>query len=161
MVQLTFNVQGHKQVSRNLRVFAKDIGDLRGFFEDALKIIGSRSDELFASQGAKVEKANAWAPLAKSTVKARERRWGYYKRTPSRPDVLRWTGNLQDNRTIVAQSSKGTMTFNAPYAVYHQGGGGNLSRRVVVDISNPTTMLIVKALQQLIHEKAGIFGRQV
>lgn len=161
MVQLTFNVQGHKQVSRNLRVFAKDIGDLRGFFQEALEIVGTRSDELFKAQGSNVQKANTWAPLSASTQKAREKRWGYYRRSPSRPGVLRWTGNLQENRSLTVTSQKGSMTFNAPYAVYHQGGGASLSRRVVVDLSNPTNVLIVKALQKLIHEKAGIFGRQV
>lgn len=160
MVQLTFNVQGHKQVSRNLRVFAKELGDLREFFAEALEIIGARSDELFTSEGAKVQKANTWAPLAASTIKARSKRWGYYKATPSRPSVLRWTGNLQENRTVMVQATKGTLTFNAKYAVYHQGGGGSLSRRVVIDLSNPTNTMIVKALQKLIHEKVGIFGRQ-
>lgn len=161
MVQLTFTVQGHTQMARNLRVFAKDIGDLRDFFSEALDIIAARSDELFASEGSKVEKANPWAPLAPSTIKARERRWGYYKRTPSRPGVLRWTGNLQENKTMTIQTSKASLSWNAPYAVYHQGGGGNLSRRVVVDLSNPTNKMIVQALQKLIHEKVGIFGRQV
>lgn len=161
MVQLSFNVQGHKQMSRNLRVFAKDIGDLRSFFEEAIEIIGARSDELFNSEGSKVQKANPWAPLAPSTIKARQKRWGYYKRTPSRPAMMRWTGNMQENRTIMIQSDKASLSFNAKQAVYHQGGGGSLSRRVIVDLSNPTNKAIIQALQKLIHQKVGIFGRQV
>lgn len=160
MVQLTFAVQGHTQMARNLRVFAADLKHLDEFFTEALQIIGARSDELFQSEGSKVMKANTWAPLAPSTIKARQKRWGYYKRSPSSPATLRWTGNLQGNRTTTITSDKGALTFNAPYAVYHQKGGGTLSRRVVVDLSNPTNMAIVKALQKLIHSKLGIFGRQ-
>lgn len=160
MVQLSFNVQGHKQMSRNLRVFAADIKNLREFFEEALEIVGARSDELFSAEGANVQKANRWAPLAASTIKARTNRTGYYKQSPSNPSTLRWTGNLQTNRTLMVGSNKGTLTFNAAYAVYHQAGGGSLPRRVVIDLSNPTNKAIVQALQKQIHEKTGIFGRQ-
>lgn len=160
MVELTFRVQGHTQLSRNLRLFADKIPNLGEFFQDALDIIANRSDELFRSEGSLVQKANPWPPLAASTLKARERRWGYYKRSPSRPSTLRWTGNLQENRMQAITSKKGTLTFNAPYAVYHQAGGSKLPRRVVVDLSNPTNMEIVKALQAKIHRDMGIFGRQ-
>ena len=160
MVQLTFKVSGHTQMARNLRIFADNIQNLREFFDEALDIIAARSDSLFASQGSNVEKAGSWPPLAPSTLKARERRWGYYKRSPSRPGVLRWTGNLQENLERHASDSKGRMTWRAPYAVYHQDGGGKLPRRVVVDLSNATNVEIVKALQQKIHRDIGIFGRQ-
>lgn len=160
MVQLTFKVMGHVQMSRNLRVFARDIQNLSEFFKEAIGIISSRSDTLWATQGSAVKKANTWPPLAASTLKARERRWGYYKRAPSNPSVLRWTGNLQQNREIHVSNSGGRLTFMAPYAVYHQAGGGKLPRRVVVDLSNETNMEIVKALQVKIHRDVGIFGRQ-
>lgn len=159
MVQLTFKVNGHVQLSRNLRVFADKIKNPREFFKEALDIIAARSDELFRSSGSNVQKANTWAPLSPSTQKARANRWGYYKRTPSRPTTLRWTGNLQDNRTIHVGPTKGTLTFNAPYAIYHQSGGG-IPRRVVVDLSNQTSADIVRSLQRLIHKEMGIFGRQ-
>lgn len=160
-MELKFKVSGHTQMARNLRIFAADIGDLREFLVDALDIVQERSDELFSAEGSNVEKANTWAPLSARTIKARERGWGYYKRTPSSPSVLRWTGNLQENRTVMITGNKGTLTFNAPYAAYHQDPrGGSLPRRVVVDLSNPTNRLIVSALQSFVHQKVGIFGRQ-
>lgn len=161
MVVLTFDVRGHKQLARNLRVLADDIAALGEFFEEALDIIVARSDSIFASRGGNVEKAPSWPPLAPSTIKAREKRWGYYKHTPSRPGVLRWTGNLQENRERHVSDKSGRLTFRAPYAIYHQDGVGKLPRRVVVDLSNPTNELIVKALQGKIHRDVGIFGRQV
>lgn len=147
-------------MARNLRVLASDIKALGEFFEEALDIITVRSDAIFAARGSNVEKASAWPPLAPSTIKARERRWGYYKHTPSRPGVLRWTGNLQENKNRHVSDRKGSLTWQAPYAVYHQDGGGKLPRRVVVDLSNETNMLIVKSLQAKIHRDVGIFGRQ-
>ena len=160
MVVLKFNVRGHTQMARNIRIFVDDLQRLGEFFAEALDIVTARSDALFAAQGSNVEKANAWPPLAASTLKARERRWGYYKRAPSRPSVLRWTGNLQENRERHVTDRSGKLTYRAGYGVYHQDGGGKLPRRVVVDLSNKTNMEIVKALQRKIHKDIGIFGRQ-
>lgn len=61
------------------------------FYKDALDLIEKRSDELFAQRGQNAEKAEKWRALSPRTVKARERRWGYYKKTPINPTVLRWT----------------------------------------------------------------------
>ena len=159
-MELKFKVQGHTQLARNLRLFAKDISDFRDFFSEALDIIQERSDELFEASGSNVQKANTWAPLAASTIKARQKGWGYYSRPSNNPSVLRWTGNLQSNRTITITTAKGMLTFNAPYAAYHQQGGGKLPRRVIVDLSNPVNKMIVSSLQKIINQKIGIFGRQ-
>lgn len=161
MVSINFKVRGETQLSRNLRVLAEDIPQLSDFFTEALDIIVARSDSLFESEGRNVEKANAWPPLAPSTLRARERRWGYYKRAPSRPGVLRWTGNLQERRERHVSDRSGRETYKMPYAIYHQDGGKNLPRRVVIDLSDSTNILIVKALQMKIHRDLGIFGRQV
>lgn len=160
MVQLRFNIAGATQLSRNLRVFASELKNLRSFFDDALDIIAARSDSLFASDGRSVEKANPWPPLSERTLKARERRWGYYKKAPNNPGVLRWTGNLQELRNRRVTDRSGSLTFAAPYAIYHQRGSAQLPRRVVVDLSNSTNTEIVKALQLKIHTDLGIFGRQ-
>jgi hypothetical protein len=61
------------------------------FYKDALDIIEQRTDEIFATRGGNVEKSERWKPLSARTEKARDRRWGYYKRTPNAPSVLRWT----------------------------------------------------------------------
>ncbi len=159
-MELTITIDGHKQLARNLRVFASRIKNPREFLKEGLDIIASRSDELFANAGRNVQKANTWAPLSPSTQKARANRWGYYKRAPSRPGAMRWTGNLQENRTIRVGSSSGTLTFNADYAAYHQRGGDDLPRRVIVDLSNQTNAELVRALQKLIQKEMGVFGRQ-
>lgn len=161
MVGLKFNVQGHIQMARKLRLVAAEIADFTPFYEAALDIIAERSDALFSAEGSNVEKANAWPPLSAKTLKARDRRWGYYRRTPSRPGLMRWTGNLQEKRDRHVTQSRGRLTFTMPYSGYHQDGGKNLPKRVIVDLSNPTNVEIVRALQVHINNAVGIFGRQI
>ncbi len=160
VVQLNFKVNGATQLSRNLRLFVEKLSNLKEFFDAALTIVEGRTDSLFAARGGNVEKANPWPPLAPSTIKAREKRWGYYKRNPSSPSVLRWTGALQDTRARSVSDRFGRLEFTMPYAVYHQDGGGTLPRRVIVDLSNPTNAEIVRALQAKVQRDLGIFGRQ-
>lgn len=161
-MELKFKVSGHTQLSRNLRIFAKDIRNLREFFEEAISIVEARSDAVFAAQGRNVQKANTWAPLAKSTLKARANRWGYYSRSPNRPGILRWTGNLQDSRARSFSDRFGRLEFTMPYAPYHQDpkAGSPPPRRVIIDLSNPTNAEIVRALQKKIQRDMKIFGRQ-
>lgn len=158
-MELKFTVLGHKQLSRNLRILAKDIHSLREFFQAAVQIVEERSNELWATEGSVVEKANPWPPLAASTIKARQNRWGYYKRTPSRPTTLRWTGSMQDTRARSFSDKYGRLQFTDPKAMYHMKGG-RVPRRVIIDLSNPTNALIVKALQEKVQRDIGIFGRQ-
>lgn len=160
MAELKFSVQGEVQLSRNLRVFAKNIANLKPFFEDALDIVENKSNQIWATAGSNVEKNPKWKGLAPSTQKARERRWGYYKKAPSSPKVLRWTGKLQDDKTKEVTKSRGVLAYNAPYAVYHQEGGGRLPRRAIIDLDNGTNTLLVKALQKKINDEIGIFGNQ-
>lgn len=160
MVQLNFKVSGATQLSRNLRLFVEKLSNLKEFFDEALTIVEGRSNALFGAQGRNVEKAGPWPPLAPSTIKARERRWGYYKRNPSNPSVLRWTGALQDSRARQVSDRFGRLEWTMPYAPYHQEGGGTLPRRVIVDLSNPTNAEIVRALQAKVQKDIGIFGRQ-
>lgn len=163
MVVLKFEVDGHVQLSRNLRVFAKDLKGvgMRQFYREAIDIIEARSDNLFRAQGSNVQKAANWAPLSPKTEAARKGRWGYYAKQPSRPGILRWTGRLQQQRKRVVTGTFGSLEFTAPYAKYHHRGGGNLPKRVIIDLSNPTNEEIVKALQKHIHKHGGgLFGRQ-
>lgn len=50
MAQIRFNVSGDVQLSRNLRIAADNISDLKSFHKEAIKIMGKRSDDLFANK---------------------------------------------------------------------------------------------------------------
>lgn len=131
------------------------------FFNEALGLIEKRTDEIFKSRGSTNEKSDKWRDLAPSTKKARERRWGYYKKEPKNPTTLRWTGNLQDNRTKTIERTRAIYQHNAPYAIYHQTGGGKLPQRAIIDLDNGTNREIVRALQAKIERDIGVFGTQV
>ncbi len=161
MAQIKFSVVGDIQLSRNLRVLTKNLRNLKGFFDESLKIVEERTDEVFQGKGKNMEKSPKWKPLSASTQKARKMRWGYYKKTPKNPSVLRWTGNLQDNRKRTVTNKSGKLQFDADYGIHHQRGSGNLPRRAVVDISNRTVAEMVRALQGKIEKAVGVFGIQV
>lgn len=160
MAQIKFAVQWEVQLSRNLRVFAKNITNLKDFFQDALDIVEKKSNSIWATAWGNVEKNPKWKGLAASTEKARERRWGYYKKAPSNPWVMRWTGRLQDDRDKKVSDAQGSLTYNAPYAVFHQEWGWRLPRRAIIDLDNGTNVQLVKALQAKINKEIGIFWNQ-
>ena len=159
-MQISISVSWEQQLSRNLRVFADSLTNLKEFYEQAIDIVKRRSDDLFSAQGSNVEKWPKWRWLAASTEKARiNRRW-YYKKSPSNPWVLRWTGRLQTDITTTANDRYWSLEFNAPYAWYHQSGWWNLPKRPILDLSNETNTLIMKALQEKIQRDIWIFGLQ-
>jgi phage gpG-like protein len=84
-------------------------------------------------------------------IRAREKRWWYYKNTPKSPSTLRWTWNLQENRTINVTNDRWSFTFNAPYANYHQEWWRRLPKRAILDIDNTTGAEIVRSMQKKIN----------
>lgn len=154
-------VDGDIQLARNLSLLDNRIADVKGFFNDALQLVEKRTDSIFKKNGQNVQKAPKWKkPLADSTNLARKNRWGYYKKPKEKGGMMRWTGNLQKNRTKTVTNKEGVLKFNAPYAIYHQEGGKNLPQRVIVDIDNPTIAEINRTLQKKIEKEIGIYGLQ-
>lgn len=103
-MEIKWTVNGDIQLSRNLRLFVTNLSKMSEFYGEAVGIIEAKSDQIFSKAGGNVEKNPKWSPLAPSTLKARERRWGYYKNPPSSPGTLRWTGKLQTDRTKVVNN---------------------------------------------------------
>lgn len=161
MAFLEFEVEGAVQLSRNLKVAAKKLKNMRAFHQTAVRIIEARTNEIFKTKGLNVEKSPKWQDLSKSTKNARKNRWGYYKRKPSNPSTLRWTGRLKNDKQIITNNAFGSIEYKAPYAKYHQKGGKNLPKRAILDFSNKTNTKIMKALQLKINKDIGIFGRQL
>lgn len=160
MAEVSFEVDGEKQLSRNLRVFARNMKNTQRFNKEAIDIVEQRSMEIFEKQGSNVKKAPVWKGLSDRTLKARRERTGYYKRPPSNPKILRWTGNLQNSRKKRATKQNGILEFTAPYSGFHQRGGGKLPKRVIIDLDNKTNAEIVRSLQKEINRQIGIFGLQ-
>lgn len=162
-MQITFEIAGATQLSRNLRLLASDLKGpaLAQFHSEAADIIEEKSLKIFDDKGQNVEKSPKWAPLGNRTVKARERRWGYYRQSPvaiNKPLV--WTGTLRDSRRKTSNANYGMLEFTARYGLYHQRGGGTLPQRAILDLDNQTNSEIVRTLQKIINEKIGIYGLQ-
>lgn len=160
-MQITFKVNWQEQLSRNLRTLVTQLPNMGEFFKDALDIVEKRTDEIFASKGTNVEKSDKWKDLSPSTKKARERRWGYYKKNPDKPSTLRWTWRLQEDRTKIIERDRAIYQHNAPYAIYHQEGGRKLPKRAIIDLDNRTNQEIVRAMQAKIERDIGVFGTQI
>ena len=160
-MQISIKINWVTELSRNLRVTATKIQDFTPFIKDSLDIMKDRTDEIFKNQWNNVEKAPVWKALKSSTVMARNWRHWYYKQTPNNPWILRWTWNLQDNVTKEVWKNKWTLSYNAPYANFHQDWWGKLPKRAIIDLSNKTNELIIKAMQKLINSITKIFWRQL
>ena len=93
MAILKFSLEGQELLSRNLRILADGITSMRPEFNTIGETIISGVNKNFSDEGTELGK---WAPLAASTRAARAKRTGYYKKAPSKPGVLRWTGKLQE-----------------------------------------------------------------
>lgn len=100
--------------------------------------------EWFETQG-----GGTWPPLAPSTVRARARRWGYYRKQPAAGvgptgPILTWSGRLAESlgdprgrgapdafiRMAPTELEQGTLV---PYAIYHQRTG---LRQPVKELTN-------------------------
>ena len=160
-MQITFTVSGVTEMSRSLRFNAEQLQRPAEFFRDAATLLEARTNQIWSEEGASLEHASPWPSLAPSTIKARERRWGYYKQTPNNPGVLRWTGNLQDHRNVTVNDDGCTIEFLEGYGPYHQDGSGDRPpQRKFADIDDATSLEIQRALLRYLNDTQGVFGRQ-
>ena len=79
MARLTFEIEGVKVLSRNLRVLADDVVSMKPEFEEIGKIIVEGAQKNFENQGTEEGK---WQSLSSSTLEARRKRSGHYKNPP-------------------------------------------------------------------------------
>lgn len=160
-MEIKFRVNGQTQLSRNLRVLATSLPNMKDFFNDAIDIVEEKSEAIFSSKGQNVEKWPKRKDLSPSTKKARDRRWWYYKNPPLDPSTLRRTWRLQNSKKKTVDNLRGIFEYTAPYAQYHQSGGWRLPARPLIDLDNSTNDKIVKAAQKKINDDLWVFGRQV
>lgn len=160
MAEIRFSIDGDVQLARNLRVFVQQLQNMQGFYDDAIHVMADRSDAIFKGQGSSLQNAPAWRGLSSRTLLARTKRWGYYKKAPNGPGILRWTGNLQESKEMKATNDYGQLAFTAPYAKFHQDGSGKLPKRAMIDLDMATNAEIVRLLQKKVDDDIGISGLQ-
>lgn len=98
--KITVNVDG--EGAREFAVRATtNVSDLRHPMTIIAENLRKFEDKVFASEGAALN-GSPWKPLAASTVRARAKRWGYYKNTGAGAEgpshrILHWRLNLRDS----------------------------------------------------------------
>lgn len=160
-MDFTFEIMGEQLLSRSLDDAGTRLSNLKNFYEEALKIIQKHSDMLFKGSGLNTESVPKWKPLAKRTKTARSKRWGYYKNTPNKPGVLRWTGEMQDSARVTATNKQGELKYTDKKAIYHWKGGGRngkLPSRKILELSPSVNREIARALQTEIYNQLGLAG---
>ena len=159
---ISISVDGLNEFVRNLRIKSEGIREgLEEVHGTIVDVVKDRTDELFEKEGSDVQNGPPWKPLSASTELSRKKRTGYYRNEPDNPGVLRWTGRLQNSAVKTKSKKQGTLEYTAPYAKYHQRGGGRLPRRKIIDLDTKTNEKIVKAIQKVINDNLGNFGRQL
>lgn len=160
MAQLRLSVSWNIQLSRNIRAFADNLKNMKEFYQEAVDIIAERKDAVFSEEGSNVKKWPKRKALSPVTLEARASRKWHYSKSPSKPWILRRTWRLQEDVTIVATDSMGSIKMNAPYAAQHQNWSWKIPKRPMLDIDNETGTKIVKALQEKIHNDLNLFWLQ-
>lgn len=159
-MQISFKINGATQLSRNLEILNYNIDHLKDFYDEAIDIMHKKSDSIWATSGQNVEKGDKWKPLSKYTEMQRKHRKGYYAATPNKPQIMRWTGRLQEDTTKKITDTYGMLTYNAPYAKeLHMGNSQkNLPSRPIIDLDNETNAQVVKALQKQFEKQIQAFN---
>jgi phage gpG-like protein len=125
---LSFEIEGEKQVSRNLRNISEDMGD----WTDTFKKVGAQLTSLFSgpvfdTQGAEI--GETWAPRTKDYP------W----------PILQKTGTMRRSFEYEADKDYVVIHNTAPYFVFHQSNQPRhkLPRRVMMKIDEKRKMDIV------------------
>jgi len=144
---LTFQIAGDVVLVRKLDYTISNLANLKPFYEQTLDLIKTNLDRNFEREGAEASK---WQSLSAKTLKARSLRQGYYARSPNKPRILRWTGNMQDNRLEEATRDYAKVEFQTSYAKFHNFGTKNIPARPFVKLDNKTNSLIIRNLENFI-----------
>lgn len=148
-VTLSIDVHGIEPLVKNIGGMRRRLRNPAPAYRVTANLLEKHVAAVFQSQGARL--GLGWKALAPSTVKARKRRWGYYRQVPrfragpTRP-ILTWSGRLRwsfrrGKPGHLRQVSASGLTWGSsvPYGGYHDSAGprrGSLPRRAILDFQN-------------------------
>lgn len=165
MAKLTFEIEGQKVISRNFRILADEITEMKPEFEEIGQIMLDGSLDNFETEGS--ETGGKWKNLAPATIMARKKRLWYYKNAPSWASasgpILQWTGNLK-NSLFKESGDLYALVWNAaPYFKYHQTknrGSWNLPRRLILEIRETNKLKIQNTIAKGINKRVWNFWKR-
>jgi phage gpG-like protein len=167
MAYLEFRVDGDKVLSRNLRIIADSVGDMRQELGQIGDLVRTSAVENLESGGS--EGGGKWKPLAPKTVRMRAKRQGYYKNAPAGAGpsgpVLQWTGRLKNSFRSTPEALQVTIDNPVPYFKHHQAKertSEKLPRRLVLELKQADKLKAMNIIAGGLQKKleGGNFGRQ-
>jgi len=156
-MNITMEIVSWWNLSRQLEKFIWTALKRPNYWDGVLKVMEELKDENFNTEWSWLTINPRRSPLSVSTVRARKQRSWYYRQSPSRPKILRWTWNLQDNISYIKDSTYCAMKFNAKYALFHQDWSWRM-RRSVFEFNPKVKAEIMRAIQKQFDEEVGIWN---
>lgn len=136
--QLTWSIEGEKQLSRSLRGINESMGDWTPAFRKISRELKNVfANEVFSTKGSAV--GERWAPLSPSYLAAK-RAAGYSA------DPLVRTGKMQKSFKTLVKADSATIWNAIKYFQYHQSNKprSKLPRRVMMKLGNDQKEFVVK-----------------
>lgn len=130
VVRLGAQLAGIQEISERIGGIQERVANPQPALETVANLLEAHVAKTFATEGA--HSGHVWPPLAPSTVKARTRRWGYYRQAPTggagpTNPILVWRGHLRGSfrrghpaHVRVVSPSGLTWGSSVDYAIYHQ-----------------------------------------
>jgi len=147
MIQLGFQIEGEKQLSRRLKKGSLSVSQWqKTFSKTGIYLKRFFSNDVFATEGSVI--GEPWEPLSEATIRQKAKR-GY----PSKPLV--GSGRMKGSFRSVATPRMVEVYNTADYFKYHQSRQPrttNLPRRVMMKLDMLRKQIIVKMFQKEINK---------
>lgn len=138
---VSLEVIGLDTILATLQKFNDGISDLSPAFRDMSDVIIQEFTANFEGQGDVL--GYPFAPLAESTLKARQKRWGYYRQDPIATGLtLVWTGNLKSGYESEVDPDQLVIRNTVDYATYQHFGTDRITSRRIVGSSDNIMQII-------------------
>lgn len=139
LLNITFEVEGEKQLSRALGIMVKHVKDLRGVWPDIQEDFLEGERELFRTEGKGTSGlfgTGKWKKLSPAYAKQKARKF-------KGRGILVATGNLfgsltrgsHANHFFVASKKGMTIGTAVPYAKFHQTGTRKMPKRKIIHLT--------------------------
>lgn len=109
-----------REFQRDIKKILKTLDDRRSFFAQAVALTDKMIQDNFQQEGA-VLQSGGWAPLAPSTMRAREMGWGEYVASGN-PRILQNTGQLKSQWKHLWTARFGKIQSGKIYGTTHHYG---------------------------------------
>lgn len=143
-MQITWQIEGKKELSRNLRGVSLEMKDWRAPLDRAAtKLVRVFSDDVFTTKGKAV--GSTWAPLSPATIARKA-----HGNTP-----LIETGRMQSSFTKAVHPDYAVIGNDTPYFKYHQSNQPRkrLPRRVMMQMGNRQKEMVQREFVRAFNDK--------